>query len=124
LWVPAFGTDTPRSTITRDDAARVLNAWRAAGLAAETCNKRRTALLALYNALDGKGAPNPVREIPKFRGPDPLPRGLPYAQIEKALDQMPACKTRARLKVIAYTGITHGQLMLFRPDHWTGAGMR
>lgn len=118
LWRDALGAETARATITRDEVARILNGWRAAGLAADTCNKRRTALLALYHALDGKGGTNPVRDVPKFRPPDPLPRGLPYPQIERALKAMPRCKTRARLTVLAYTGIRPGQLMQLTPDHW------
>lgn len=118
LWQMALGADTVRSEIARDDLARILNGWRAAGLAADTCNKRRTALLALYHALDGKGGSNPVREIPKFTPPAPLPRGLPYDKIERALKALPHCKTRARLAVIAYTGIRHGQLMQLKPAHW------
>lgn len=118
LWRVALGDDTVRSTLTRDDIARVLNGWRAAGLAADTCNKRRTALLALYHALDGKGGSNPVREVPKFRPPDPLPRGLAYPLIEKAFKAMPRCKTKARLLVMAYTGIRAGQLMRLTPALW------
>lgn len=118
LWVAALGPDTWRTTITRDDIARILNGWKASGLAADTCNKRRTALLALYHALDGKGAGNPVREIPKFRPPDPLPRGLAYHLIEKALGKLPRCKTKARLMVMAYTGLRPGQIMALKPDAW------
>lgn len=118
LWVKALGADTWRTKITRDDVSRVLQGWRAAGLAAETCNKRRTALLALFNALDGPGGSNPVREVKKFRAPDPLPRGLDYRLIEKAFQQLSRCKTRARLRVMAYTGIRHGQLMKLQPTDW------
>lgn len=118
LWVTELGADTVRTTITRDDIARVLNGWRAHELAADTCNKRRTALLALYHALDGKGASNPVREVPKFRPPAALPRGLDYGLIAQALKKLPKCKTRARLTVLAYTGIRPGQLMRLTPDDW------
>lgn len=118
LWTDALGKDTARSAITRDDVARVLNRWRAQGLGADTCNKRRTALLALYHALDGKGGSNPVREIKKFRPPDPLPRGVAYGLIEKALAQFPPCRTRARLAVMAYTGLRQGQVMQLAPDDW------
>lgn len=117
LWVDALGEDTQRHAITKDDIARVLHDWRLT-LAADTCNKRRTALLALYHALDGRGASNPVREIPKFRAPDALPRGLDYRLIERALKKLPQCKTRARLAVLAYTGIRAGQLMKLTPDDW------
>lgn len=118
LWLEVLGTSAARAALTRDDIARALNGWRSSGLAADTCNKRRTALLALYHALDGRGGSNPVREIPKFRAPDPLPRGLAYDLIQKALEKLPACKTRARLTVLAYTGIRAGQLMKLTPDHW------
>lgn len=118
IWVAALGADTRRASVTRDDIARVLNGWRAGELAADTCNKRRTALLALYHALDGKGGSNPVREIPKFRPPAPLPRGIPYGLIKRALSKLPRCKTRARLTVMAYTGIRPGQLMRLTPDDW------
>lgn len=120
LWIAALGADTYRASITKDDISRVLHDWRIT-LAADTCNKRRTALLALYHALDGKGASNPVRELPKFRAPDPLPRGLDYAGIARALKALPRCKTRARLSVLAYTGIRAGQLMKLTPDHWNKA---
>lgn len=119
LWKEALGKEIIwRSRITRDDIARILNQWRAAGLAADTCNKRRTALLALYHALDGKGGSNPVREIPKFRSPDPLPRGLSYGLIEKALRKLPKSKTQARLRLMAYTGLRHSQIMRLTPACW------
>jgi len=118
LWETALGADTLRATIRTDDVARVLNGWRAGGLAADTCNKRRTALLALFHALDGRSGSNPVRDVPKFRPPDALPRGLSYSRIRAALDFLPICKTRARLEVLAYTGIRAGQLMKLTPDAW------
>jgi len=122
LWVDMLGKETVRSTLTRDDIARTLNQWRANGLAPDTCNKRRTALLALYHALDGKGASNPVREVKKFRPPDPLPRGLAYTLIEKAIKKLPKCKTQARLRVLAYTGMRPGQLMRLTEDDWDVKG--
>lgn len=112
-----LGAGFVRSSVTRDDISRVLQQWRIT-LGADTCNKRRTALLALYHALDGKGGSNPVREIPKFRAPDPLPRGRSYQDIEKAFDRLPRCKTKARLQVLAYTGMRPGQLMALQPCDW------
>jgi len=119
LWIAVLGADTAKDAVTRDDVARVLNRWRSDGLAADTCNKRRAALAAFYTTLNGKSGYNPVRDVPKFAAPDPLPRGVAYAQIEKALEQMPRCPTRARLAVIAYTGARHDQVMRLNPDvHW------
>lgn len=120
LWLAQLGKDEHgddrlRADITKDDVSRVLHDWRLT-LEPETCNKRRTALLALYHALDGKGASNPVRDVPKFRVPAPLPRGLPYPKIRKALALVPKGKTKLRLTVLAYTGIRAGQLMRLTPD--------
>lgn len=115
LWTDALGEDTYRHTITKDDVSRVLHEWRQT-LEPETCNKRRTALLALFHALDGKGASNPVRDVPKFRVPAPLPRGIRYSKIRKALALVPKGKTKLRLAVMAYTGIRAGQLMRLTPD--------
>jgi hypothetical protein len=73
----------------------------------------RTALFALFTALDGKDAPNPLRDVKPLRTDDPEPRAIPYAIIDAILDAMPNCgradrgkkrgedsKTKARLKVM------------------------
>lgn len=51
-----------------------LAAWKAEGLANNTVNHRRTALSHLYTVLDGKGAYNPVREVPPLPLPPPIRR--------------------------------------------------
>lgn len=118
LWTEAIGADVWRSDVTREDVSRILHGWRSAGLAADTCNKRRAALLAFYNGLEGKGGTNPVRDVPKFRAAAPLPRGLTYKQIVKALKKLPKCRTRARLKVMAFTGARPIQVRRLSPDDW------
>jgi integrase len=133
LWcaelATTLGPDCSRAALTRDEVSGVLQRWRAAGLAAETCNHRRTALLALFHALDGKGGKNPVREIPKFRVPPPLPRALEYADIDRALARLPRwaqnaehhtekAKTRVRLGVIAYTGMRPAELAQYQREDW------
>jgi integrase len=117
LWIKALGRETWRREISREDVSRVLHGWRAA-FAADTCNKRRAALLAFYNAVDGKAGANPVRDVPKFRTMAPLPRGLSYTQIAKAFKKLPKCRTRARLKVMAYTGARPIQVRRLTPDDW------
>lgn len=118
LWIEAVGQDTRRSAITREDVSRTLHHWRATGLSADTCNKRRAALLAFYNCLEGKGGPNPVRDVPRFRATAPLPRGLSFALIAKALKRLPKCRTRARLKLMAYTGARPIQIARLTPKDW------
>ncbi len=117
-WREGLETDLRRAQITREDVSRVLHQWKSAGLSAETCNKRRAALMAFFHALDGKGGINPVRDVPKFRVSPPLPRGLDYKLIEKALKQLRKSRTRARLKVMAYTGARPIQLRRLTPADW------
>lgn len=135
-WIEAFGS-MYRHSITSDMIAAHLAMWRTAprdvnmvrrGLAepktrrltlsASAVNKRRTALMHLYTVLDGKSAPNPVKDVPKFREPAPLPRGLPYSAIEAIWKAMGDTKTRARLQVIAYTGLPHAQVAQLKAEHW------
>jgi integrase len=124
LWVAKFG-HRRRDTIQQPEIAAVLHAWftqpRSADdkrpYGASTVNHRRTAILHLYTTLDGPDAPNPVRGIKKFREPDPQPKGYSYAVIHKILEAVGGAKTRARLAVMAYTGLPPAQLMRIEPEH-------
>jgi integrase len=118
LWIAELGADIWRRQITREEVSRILQKWRTSGLSAETCNHRRTALLAMWNALDGKSAANPVRDVPRFTVPPPLPRAIPYPLIERALKQLPKCRTRARLKLMAYTGARPVQIRKIQAADW------
>jgi len=100
--------------------------------AAGSVNKRMRALSNLWTKLDGRRAPNPVLEVDECEEPDPEPRGLPYDVIEAILAAIPAAAigvkkdgtrtpgrgiprpapNKARLRVIAYTGIPHKTLKL------------
>jgi integrase len=133
-WVAVF-LERQRADITSDEIAaqlqrwrtepRVLNMARRGGtpvlvkriLSASAVNKRRTALMHLFTVLDGRSEPNPVKDTPKFREPDARPRGLPYAAIEAIWAVMRDTPTRARLQVIAYTGIPHAQLAQIAAAH-------
>lgn len=108
-WVLQFES-RPRASITSSEVAAALATWANSGLAPATVNHRRTALMHLFNVLDGKDAPNPARAVPKLREPDPQARGLSYDIIRRILAAMPASKSRARLKVMAWTGIPHAQI--------------
>jgi integrase len=129
-WVAVFGPRM-RYTISSDEIRAQLAHWRTTKrtvtitrrnpkwkpvrtrdivLSASAVNKRRTALMHLFTVLDGKAAPNPVKDVPPFREPEPVPRGLPYAAIRQLWKVMGDTKTRARLQVMAYTGLTHAQV--------------
>jgi len=118
-WVDALGAERPRRGLKSRELAWTLNAWKAGGLTAATCNRRRTALMHLWHRLDGKSAPNPLRDVPRFREPDALPRGRPYRLLERIFRAMEPSASRARLKAIAYLGIAHSELKrVDRTQHW------
>lgn len=93
-WTAVF-RDTPRRQITAADIRAQLATWaaqhsrRGKPFAASTLNHRRTALHHLWRVLDGPAAPNPVEDVPRFREPDPEPRGLPYVVVRQILEAMP-----------------------------------
>lgn len=83
--------------------------------AASTVNHWLRALSNLWTVLDGRRAPNPVREVPEAEEPDALPRAVPYALIEQILGAIRQRKgetavTPIRLRVMAHTGLTAAQL--------------
>ncbi|HXG54772.1 MAG TPA: tyrosine-type recombinase/integrase [Vicinamibacterales bacterium] len=126
LWIAEFG-QRARHTIGTPDIDAVLNRWLLKGKAPSTVRNRRTALLHLWNRLDGPDAQNPVRRATKPRMAEPEARALTYDEIRKILAAMPdrgqgvkgkarddASKTKARLAVIAYTGLPHSLLKRLR----------
>lgn len=100
--------------------------------AASTCNHYRQALCSLYQTLDGRDAPNPVREVKPFTSPPPEARGLSYDVILRILAAMSdqgsavvkgkpraaASAAKARCRVLAFTGLRPSELMRYRPEHW------
>lgn len=115
LWIAALGARTPRAQITPADIREVLHRWRQT-LSAATCNKRRSALMHLWSVLDGKGARNPVRDVPKFRTPDALPRGHDPHAIDAKLLKAPLCRSRACCRVLVWTGMRPDELQRAEPD--------
>ena len=57
--------------------------------AAGSVNKRLRALSNLWRVLDGRHAPNPVREVPEADEIEGKPRALPYGVIQAILEAMP-----------------------------------
>lgn len=113
-WTAVFQGQM-RYLITSGEIRAQLHRWKASGLAAATVNKRRTALMHLYAVLDGKAERNPVKDAPKFAEPAPAPRGLPYAKLKALFAAMESSKSKARLMVVAYTGIPPGQVQQLTP---------
>lgn len=131
LWVDALGPTRWRGSITTDEISTILHQWRLTGgpngtpLSDTTVRHRRTALLHLWHTLDGKDEPNPVRRSWKPKDPKPAARALSPETITRILDAMPECKTKARLRVMATTGLPHTQVMQIHPaSDFDAAGAR
>lgn len=116
MWRDALGGHLQRAAIKPEQIRAVLQQWRADGLSPATCNKRRTALMHLFTVLDGKDARNPVRAVPKFRPPDPLPRGRDPHAIDALLRKAPRCKARACERVMLWTGMRPVELERAQPE--------
>lgn len=110
LWVEVFGPRR-RETIRSIEIDAVLERWLADGYAGSTVKGRRTALMHLWSRLDGKGAPNPVKSSLRPREAEVEARDLPYSMIRLLLRLVPVTsKTRARLEVMAFTGLAPRQV--------------
>jgi integrase len=91
---------------------------------ASTVNNWLRALSNLWTVLDGRRAPNPVRDVPEAVEPDALPRSLDPEVVEQILEQMPVhgrwgrgtSLTRIRVRIMAYTGLTPATLGRIRPE--------
>jgi site-specific recombinase XerD len=121
-WQNVLGM-RPRPKLTRDDYRLVLQEWRLTGkgghpLAASTVNHRRTAMMHLYTTLDGKGAPNPLRDIPPFTEPPAEPRDIGIETARAILAALKPSKSRARLNVLAWTGLRgNSELGKMKPEY-------
>jgi len=119
LWVAEF-PNRQRHSIKSHEISAVLHKWIKDGYAAMTVINRRTALMAVWTALDGAKAVNPVDEA--YRpDTDPLTANdIPWPTIERVLDAVEdrgqgirgqkrtdVSKTKIRLRLIAYTGLPH-----------------
>lgn len=113
-WLPAFGA-LPRWRITPVMIQSQLAVWRGHGKAASTVNHRRAALAHLWRLLDGKTAYNPVRETSPYPEPPPVRRGLPMPTVTKVLKKIVGEKTRARLEVLAWSGLRPSELAKLTP---------
>lgn len=148
LWVEEFG-DRPRPSIKPHEIRAVRDRWLTAGpkrrwrrvngvgqwvdvaepLAGSSVNHRLRALSNLWTVLDGRHAPNPVREVPEAEESQAVPRAIDYRTIRRILDAMAdrgrptkgekrplhsLAKVRAR--VMAWTGVTPRELGLIGPQ--------
>lgn len=115
-WLDMLGAHRTTASITGADIRAVLQTWRLRPLAESSCNHRRTALMHFFTVLNGRSGYNPVRDVPKFREPDPEPRGVDFAILKRIFAKMPESKTKARALVLATTGLPPSTLMRLTED--------
>lgn len=122
LWVTAF-TGKRRSKITSADIRGQRDRWLLEGLAPHTVNLRLRALSNLWTVLDGRRAPNPVRDVPEATEPDPEPRALPYWLAARIVASFPerASLEIAQARVMITTGLSPVELSRLVPRHWQGS---
>lgn len=130
-WLLALG-DVKRQTITIEMLRGVVADWLEQDVAASTINHRRRALIALYETLDGPDAPCPPRQLKRQRAPKGQPRAVPMAILDAILNTMeddrgqrfkgektPTARTnksKARLRVLLWTGLPPSTLMRLHPS--------
>jgi len=127
-WTAVMGTRALDAITTRDVRAQ-LDTWKAAGVAANTINHRRRALLALFDAA---GLDNPVKATKRQPQPAQPIRAISMTLAEAIVDALPdygrfdkgakrtdpnPSKTRARLRVMLWTGLPQSTLARIRPEH-------
>ena len=129
-WAAGLG-HLRRDAITPADVRAALADLRRTH-AASTCNHYRQAHFSLYRALDGRDAPNPVRDVTPFTSPAPEAPGLFYDVVQRILAAMSdrgsatvkgkpraaASAAKVRCRVLAFTGLRPSELMRYRPQHW------
>jgi integrase len=96
-----------------------------APLSAQQVTLRKRALRNFFTVMNGRHGKNPVREIADADPADRPPRALPWKVVEAILAAMPdrgqnACrsdgsKTKARIRVMVWTGLAHSQLARVQP---------
>lgn len=140
-WLDSPIGKYPRGAITRAHVLAQLATWEAAGVAASSINHRLIELRALFRELDAEdpAAYNPTLDIRKRREPEPAPRAVSYDILEAIIAYMPdrgrakaggtrptASQTKARARVMAYTGLPPAQVMKIQPGDvdWQAGTLR
>jgi site-specific recombinase XerC len=121
LWIVAFA-GLRRTKITSAQIRGQRDRWLLEGLAPHTVNLRLRALSNLWTVLDGRRAPNPVRDVPEATEPDPEPRAVPYWLAERIVATMPARAVLeiAQARVMITTGLSPVEMSRLQSRHWQG----
>lgn len=106
-WLPRFG-DRRRRDLTASALNEQIHDGRTADVAASTCNHRRGALIALWEALDGPDpadSPNPARQTDHMEPPPLQARDIAPEVRAQLLRAMYPGVARAMWWVMSATGL-------------------
>ena len=110
-WIRAFGTGS-RHAITE---LAVQHAFAAIEKQPSTKNHIRHALIKFFETMNGATGLNPARVLPRARKPHTEARALPYSVIERILTALQPSRAKARLMVMAYTGLPQTLIAKIQP---------
>lgn len=127
-WLAALG-HRARASLTPADLRAVEATWTTA--APSSVRHRRRALTTVWRLLDGPDADCPVARLPRIRQRLPAIRAIDFALAEHVIAGLPdrgrprkgealtsrdRSKSRARLRVMLYTGLPPATLRRIRPQ--------
>ncbi len=107
----------PRNEITDVEAKTrfaALDQDRTESLKPSTKNHIRRELFVFYQTMNGKGGYNPALHLKAVQEHYPDARALSYDVIEKILDAIKPSSSKARLRVMAYTGLPQSLIAKLR----------
>lgn len=111
-WSAVFG-ERQRNEITPMEIQEQFARW--AYRKPSTRNHLRHTLIAFYKTLNGPQGHNPAAVLKKVRERYDDSRALPYAVIDKIFAALAPSKAKARLMVMAYTGLPQAQIAQLQP---------
>jgi integrase len=115
-WVEALGASTSRADVTALHIRRALEHWRRDGLKPATLNLRRAALRHLWSTLDGRSAPNPVKDVPSYADPFTGWQLPTWPEAVKAVHAIDRGDIRIALTLFLWTGWPPVEWRRIRPD--------
>ena len=114
-WTALYGR-LRRTQITAEHVRKARAQWVADGYAVKTINNRVQTLQHVYHLLDGEKAPTPCDEVKKLAVPVTPKVLVPARVFQLVAENLKAePKTRARLMVIAATGVRPSELRRAEP---------
>lgn len=115
-WVEALGSK-PFMYLQRSEMTAVTTKWRDDGLSASRANKRISALRVAWRALAPDAATaHAIERVTRYGEPAAQARGVSMELVDQIIDAVPRSASKARLRVLAWTGQPPALVMKIRPQ--------